>query len=250
MATKLNGSVVKSFEILGLFSSERREISANTVADELGMTLATAHRFLTTLTIVGALTSYRRGVYCLGHRIEELGRLERETNPLASVVKPIITAASIDLNESVMASRFSQGGPICMAVSPSNRPININIKVGTILPIHSTAQGKIWLSTLSKKERTASLAAYSLAALTEQTVQDNEGLEKELDQIRAQGFALNRGENEPDLGAVSVPVFSDEKRVFLTLSTFGLLSRFDDAFVETAVERLNRAAREIVANCT
>lgn len=248
MATKQNGSVIKSFDILGLIRTDRGEITANIVETELGMTLATAHRFLTTLTTIGVLSSYRRGYYCLGPRIEELGNVEQKTNPLALIVKPIIEKLSSELNESVMASRLSVGGPICMAVSTSSRPFNMNIKVGTFLPLHSTAQGKIWLSHLTKKERATHLSAYQMTTFTEQTLKDSDTLEEELAKIRKQGYALNKGENEPGLGAVSVPVKSKGRGVLLTLSTFGMLSRFDDAFVEKAVVRLKRAANEIQKN--
>lgn len=71
-----------------------------------------------------------------------------------------------------------------------------------------------------------------------------------LTKIREQGYALNKGENEPSLGAVSVPVESKERGVLLTLSTFGMLSRFNDEFVEKAVARLKRAAIEIQTNTT
>nr|WP_286193532.1 IclR family transcriptional regulator C-terminal domain-containing protein [Boseongicola sp. H5] len=132
-----------------------------------------------------------------------------------------------------------------MAVATPNRPFNIAIKVGTILPLHSTAQGKLWLSSLTRKERLARLGAYRLVALTDRTIQDLDVLERELDQIRSQGFAINKGENEVDLGAVSIPVKGKTGEIILTLSLFGLLSRFDDQFVARAIERLRRAAQEI-----
>ena len=245
MPTKANESVLKSFEILGLIHADRPEITSQIVVRELGMNPATAHRFLATLVTVGALATYRRGRYCLGPRAAELGSLEQLTNPLSNLVKPIIESASQDLNESVMASRLSRGGPVCMAVATPNRPFNIDIKVGTILPLHSTAQGKLWLSSLSRKERLARLGAYRLVALTDSTIQDLDVLERELEQIRSQGFAINKGENEEDLGAVSVPVRSSAGETILTLSMFGLLSRFDDDVMARAVDRLRRAATEI-----
>ena len=247
MATKQNGSVIKSFEILGLITHERPEISASVVAEELALTQSTAHRFLTTLASMGVLASYRRGAYCLGPRVEELGRMEQETNPLSSVVRPVIRSASNDLNESVMACRFSPGGPICMAVAASHRPFNVDIKVGTILPLHSTAQGKIWLSAQPRKDRFARLGAYMLAKHTETTLHSVDALHDELDAIRDQGFAVNRGENEPNLGAVAVPVRSDNYEVVLTISAFGMINRFDADFVATAKQRLQYAAKEISA---
>ncbi len=245
MPTKTNESVLKSFDILSLIHAERPEITSQTVIQELGMNPATAHRFLSTLVKVGALATYKRGSYCLGPRAAELGSLEQLTNPLSNVVKPIIESVSLELNESVMASRLSRGGPVCMAVATPNRLFNIDIKVGTILPLHSTAQGKLWLSSLTRKERLARLGAYRLVALTDSTIRDLDVLERELEQIRRQGFAINKGENEEDLGAVSVPVKSTTDETILTLSLFGLLSRFDDRFVMRAVDGLKRAAKEI-----
>ena len=245
MATKTNESLAKAFKILSLIDHNRPEITARIVVDELGLTLATAHRFLNTLVQLGALASYKRGSYCLGPRIWDLGRMEQLTNPLAQVVQPVIAAASEALNESVMASRLSRAGPICMAVARPNRPINIDVKVGAILPLHSTAQGKLWLASLSTRDRSARLAAYTLSATTPNTVQDRTILEEELRDIRTRGYAVNRGENEPDLGAVSVPVFDGQDLIVLSLSVFGLVTKFTDDFLDQAVSRLNEASHEI-----
>lgn len=245
MGTPLNNSVLKAFEILELITPERQEITANVIAAELGMNTATAHRFLTTLNSIGALTSYRRGFYSLGPLIDDLGQMHQETNTLSTVVKPVIERASRDLYESVMVSKLTRGGPVCIAVSPSSRPINMNIMVGTVLPLHSTGQGKLWLAGMPKKERDARLAVYPLAALTAKTIQDRETLEAELIRISEQGFATNIGENEPDLGAVSVPVLNEDNEIFLTISTFGALSRFDQDFIGRAVRRLRSSAQEI-----
>lgn len=245
MSTKSNESVVKSFEILALIDSARPEINARTVVAELGLSPATAHRFLATLVRVGALATYQRGSYCLGPKVWDLGRMEQLTNPLAQVVTPVIEGASRDLSESVMASRLSRAGPVCMAVARPNRPFNMDIKVGTILPLHSTAQGKLWLASLSPKERRARLAAYNLTATTPNTVQDRAALEEELCTIQATGYSVNRGENEADLGAVSLPVLDGHGETILSLSVFGLVTRFDEVFIATAVQRLKLATNEI-----
>ena len=245
MATKQNGSVIKSFEILGLIRHEWPTITSMDVADELSLTQSTAHRFLSTLVSLGALASYQRGVYCLGPRVEQLGRMEQETNPLAGVVRPILRAASDVLNESVMACRLSPAGPVCMSVAKSNRSFSIDIKVGTILPLHSTAQGKIWLSAQPRRDRFARLGAYNLSQITDNTLNSIDALHDELDAIRDNGFAVNRGENEPDICAVAVPVKTVDHEVALTISTFGLLHRFDEAFVAKAKRQLKETAERI-----
>ena len=152
MNTPVNNSVLKGFRILSLFSNDQREISTRTVVDRLGMSHATAHRFLISLERAGALRMTGRGRFALGSKIEELGSIAGEFGSLSIIVQPEIDRLSTDLNESVMACRLTRYGPACVAVANSPRPISVNISVGTLLPLHSTAQGQLWLAEMSQGE--------------------------------------------------------------------------------------------------
>lgn len=217
MSTPLNGSILKAFSILRMFTHERTEISAMTVSSELGLTHATAHRILLTLEEAGAVVSYRRGVFSLGHVIETLGAVAQASNQIAARIGPMIAELALKLNESAMVCRLGRHGPVCIAVAPSNRPISVNINVGTALPMTTTAQGKLWLAAMEPDERAHWL----------QAGQTN----LELERIQADGYARNNGENEPDIGALSVPIKNGNGEVVLTLSSFGMLRRFDDEMV-------------------
>lgn len=243
MATPLNLSVLKAFEILDLITPERREISAATVASEMGMNSATAHRFLLTLEAAGALSSGRRGHFTFGPRLETLGRTAEAVNPMAARVQKIIDGISDEVNESVMACRPGRDGPTCVAVRAADRPISVNIKVGTVLPMVPTAQGKLWLAMMSDAERRAWFRNHP-----EQTLEPEDAakLDQDLARIRRAGFAVNCGDNEPDIGAVAVPVVLSDGRMHLSLSVFGMLSRFDEALVENAKRLLKQAADRIL----
>ena len=245
MATPLNSSVLKAFDILDLITPERREISAATVASELGMNAATAHRFLLTLEAAGVLASLRRGSFGFGPRMELLGRTAEAVNPMASRVQAIIDGISREVNESVMACRLGRDGPTCMAVAAAERPISVNIKVGAVLPMVATAQGRLWLAWMSAAERAAWFRAHPDQALGPA---EAARLEQDLATIRAEGFAVNRGDNEPDIGAVAVPVLSADGRMQISLSVFGMLSRFDDALVAKAKTLLQDASRTLTLN--
>lgn len=244
MSTPLNGSLLKGFAILGLFSKERTEITTAIVTSELAINTATAHRFLTTLIEAGALTNHKRGHYCLSHNIQTLGKIAENGMPLSTIVQPIIDLAAIDLNESVMACQFLSAGPTCIAVASSSRPISVNINVGVTLPIHASAQGKLWLAFMSAKDRQQTLKAVSLNSISQHTIATPSALDIEIAAIQEQGYAANDGENEEDIGAISVPVFGPDKRMILSLSAFGMLRRFDARFKKQAKIRLLEAAQE------
>ncbi|MES0810489.1 IclR family transcriptional regulator [Roseibium sp. SCPC15] len=245
MSTPLNGSLIKAFEILRLFDEDQSELSAVTVAQKLGLNTSTAHRFLLTLEHVGALTSLRRGHFGLGPRLEELGRLAELTNPLPVMVKPVLDAVSKDLNESVMACRLNRLGPVCVSVSESERSISVIVKTGTVLPFQHSAQGRLWLAHMTPETRASYLQDGAVLRAHSQKQIDPESFTKDLETVRGKGYALNLGDNEPDIAAVSVPVWNAEGDMILSLSVFGMLSRFDAEFVERAKSRLRAASSEI-----
>lgn len=244
MSTPLNHSVLKGFGILSLFSADRKEISAETVVAHLGMSQATAHRFLMTLEHAGALRITRRGRFALGQKIEELGWLAGESGSLSIIVQPEIDLLSSMLNESVMACRLTRFGPTCVAVANSSRPISVNVNVGTLFPLHATAQGKLWLSQMTPDERRARLAVTAIAGAKPAPV-DLEPLEEDLKTIIQQGYALNLGENEPDIAALAVPVKDGKGKTRLTISVFGMLSRFSQEFLDAAKGLLIEASARV-----
>lgn len=244
MATPLNNSVLKAFEILSLVSRSHPEISSTAVVKQLGLNNATAHRFLMTLEAAGALRATKRGYFALGPKIDELGQVSEDTGAIGILLQPELETVSRALNESVMASKLSKTGPTCVAVANSTRAISVNITVGTVLPLLASAQGKLWLSEMTPEARQPYL---DNAAITGGPI-DTAGqhrLQEELEAIARQGVATNLGENEPDIAAISVPVRRADGTMVLSLSAFGLLRRFDKQFQETAKIELEGAAKRI-----
>ena len=239
MTTPLNGSLLKGFEILHLFSRERPEVGAATLQAELGMNAATAHRFLATLEEAGALFCVRRGLYRLGPATAEMGRLAEETNPYAHHVQPLVDRLRTELSESVMVCRLGRHGPTCVAVAAAERPITVSVRVGTDVGLATTAQGKVWLADLPADVRERTLDRMAAEEVRPDPT--------ELALIRAQGFARNAGSAEPDIGAVAVPIRNTLGAIILTLSSFGPLGRITDDFLVRAVPVLKQAAAEIAA---
>ncbi len=247
MATPLNASILKSFEILGLFSQQRSEITTATVVDNTSMNNATAHRFLLSLLAAGALHSTRRGVFTLGPAMAELGQLAGNSNPLPDLVKAELPSLSQALNESVMACRLSAQGPVCIAVANCERPISVNIRVGTTLPLLGTAQGKLWLASMepdARRQKLKSLASNSSQRLGGKQLKS---LEQELLSISKHGYATNLGENEPDIAAVCMPVHDSGGTMLLSLSVFGMKSRFNEKLIARARRELKAVVSRVEA---
>ena len=242
MSTPLNASIQKAFRILELITPERPELTASDVAATLGMKLATAHRYLLTLRDIGVLTTTRRGAFGPGFKLVELGGMATRVSPFAARIQPVIDSLRDTLNESVMVCRFGCDGPVCYAVAPANRTISVNIKVGTCLPMVNTAQGKLWLAYMDECERTAWFASHPEAVAQ---IADMNAFREELEAIRSAGTSRNRGDNEPDIAAVSAPILRPDGRMAMSLSVFGIIGRFDEPFAERARPPLREAAHRL-----
>lgn len=246
MSTALNASLIKALEILDLFSEEQPEITAGMVAQRLAMSPATAHRFLLTLEHTGLLVSPRRGRFTLGQRLEELGKLAFEISPLPSLARPVVETVSRALDESVMACRLGRFGPVCIASANSRRPIRFSVDIGAELPMTTTAQGKLFLAHMPCDDRLA-MVRREAATRGFDPVAACGVLEQGLKTVRTQGFATNFGENESEIAAVAMPVFDQDQRVILTLSVFGILSRFDPELVARCRTHLTEGAADLAA---
>ncbi|WP_011582615.1 MULTISPECIES: IclR family transcriptional regulator [Chelativorans] len=243
MATPLNGTILKAFQILRLASFERPDISAQRVQSELGMNFATAHRFLVTLEEAGALISIRRGVYRLGPSVGKMGRLAESTTPHLEAIQPFLDALRARLNESVMLCRFSRAGPTCVAVALAERPITVAIRIGTTLNFLTSAQGRLWLASLEPWERDELLAG-------ESHLVDRPGLEADLAAIRRDGVAQNYGDAEPDIAAVAAPIRNAQGDLLLTVAVFGPKTRFTSDFISMAAESVKRVAGDVEISLT
>jgi IclR family acetate operon transcriptional repressor len=100
---------------------------------------------------------------------------------------------------------------------PTPKPVRIVLALGSILPIHASANGKVVLACRPADEVEPLLAA-GLPRLTDTTITDPDRLRAELREIRTCGYATNRGEWRSDIAAVAAAVVSGDGRPIASLS--------------------------------
>ncbi|ADZ71540.1 IclR family transcriptional regulator [Polymorphum gilvum] len=245
MAPQINGSVVKAFEILHLFTRDRPVVAAADLVRELGLNNVTAHRFLRTLEHVGALVVEARGHYRLGFVFADLGSRVLEIESIARVVQPVLSALTEAIGEGSMATVLRADKVVCIARALPRRPLSVDVRVGSELEAYCTAHGKLWLAHLPEAELGRYLATVARPVFTATTMVDEAALRAEIASIRKAGYAFNRGEREEGLAAVAVPVLNRAGGMITGLSVFGPAARLDEAALISARDRLRRAAADL-----
>lgn len=245
MVAQINGSVLKAFQILSLFEDGRREVNASVLADRLDMNAITAHRFLRTLEATGALVAVAKGSYRLGFALADLGALAADPAGLSGLAQAVLDELVATVGEGALASTFDGERAVCIARSVPDRPLFVDIRRGTRLEAYCTAHGKLWLAQLPDAELDRYLDTVERRSMTAGTLVQRDALVRDLERVRFENTAYNRGEREGDINAVAVPVFSRGGRMVFGLSIFGSASRFGEAEFEKAAGPLRAAAAEL-----
>jgi DNA-binding IclR family transcriptional regulator len=118
--------------------------------------------------------------------------------------------------------------------------------VGMWAPVHATASGKLWLSTLDEARLRAVLGEPPLAKVAPRTITGWVALHRELGRIRKQGFATADAELVEGGRALAVPVVRDgvmEGAVALSGPAFRLSVRR----LESLVPQVRAAAERLAA---
>ena len=114
-------------------------------------------------------------------------------------------------------------------------PWRLTLDVGTHVPLHCTASGKLFLAHLEADRRAALLAGLPLPRLTANTLTDRGALLAECEAIAAVGYALDREEFIPGLIALAVPVRDGQGAVRAAIALHAPLARLTP---EAALARL------------
>jgi len=97
-------------------------------------------------------------------------------------------------------------------------PLQVRVEVGSHVPLHATASGKLYLSSLPSARRKLRLESLELNRFTDNTIINRNELLSELQQISEKGYATDNEEYMEGMVALAVAVKDTDGRLFATLS--------------------------------
>jgi len=175
------------------------------VANDTGLTRASARRFLLTLERLGYVRANDRR-FVLTPRALELGYAFLSSLSLPQIAQPHLRELVERVHESSSVSVLDSGDVVYVAREPTQRIMTVAIAVGTRFPAHATSMGRVLLAGLDERELDGFLDHAELKALTAATVTEPVRLRREIVRVRRQGWALVDQELEDGLRSVAVPI--------------------------------------------
>lgn len=218
MATPLQ-TVQKAGQALGLFSSARPEWGVSEMARVLELPKSSVSELLTSLADTGLLRRTDSGRYRIGWRLFELSQGMLESTDFRTEANPVMTALVERFGATSHLAIIEEGSVVYVEKQRSGRALPIGVsRVGSRLPAHATAVGKVLLAFLSWSRVAAILASQGMPALTSRTITCPERLAAELREVRAQGYALDLEEAMGGLSCIAAPIRNIDGEVAAAVS--------------------------------
>ncbi len=238
-------SVSRAIALLKCFDDAAPEWTLSDLAQKVGLTKATAHRLLAALESEGLIVrSAQTGGYRLGPALIVLGGSAMRSNSLRSVSRPLLEALAEATGETVTLEVPAGGEVVILDEVSSRYLLGMSQDVGARFPAHATATGKLLLSALEPAALRQALVL-PLRRYGPCTVTSLDALRADLEQIRAQGYALTQDELEAGFAAVAAPVHDHTGALVAALSLGGPTTRLHGDTLTHAIHRTRQAADQV-----
>ena len=242
-------SIEKAFRILEILSAHSPQ-GVTEIAVELGLKKSSVSRLLKALAELGyAEATPQRGQYRIGPRILVLARGYLEDDRLVREAQVILRELALALRASAHLAVLAGGNLVIVAKEPSPEHIQVTTRVGGRTPLHASALGKILLADIPQK-KCATLLGGTLTRYTDKTITNTRQLQKLLDQIREQGFAIELEEEHVGVGCIGAPVRDALGRWIAAVSVAGPLYgtpfKIDPAAQRLVMDKAEELSRRII----
>ncbi len=156
--------------------------------------------------------------------------IQRAVTAPVYLLEPLQRLAATTGETSYVAA-WRQGDIRVLASVEGHQPVRVSLPLGPYTDAHSRATGKLLLALASEELRNAYLAAHPLRQVTPRTIVDQELLQAELEQIRANGYSVDEQEFQPGVCCAAAPVV-DEGVVVAAFSISVPAERFRERRLE------------------
>jgi IclR family pca regulon transcriptional regulator len=203
-------SLERGLSILGCFTPERPVLGIVDIAEELGMSRSTTHRYTITLLALGYLEQVASRKYRLGLRVTDLGLSAVNATALREhsrlYLEELRRETSYTVNLSVLDGTEILYVDRARSFRSGQGKIDMGLAVGSRLPAYCTSMGKLLLAYLPEYERQSAVSDLTLVKRGPNTITGKNALRVELEHIREEGFAVNDQELAEGLQSIAVPV--------------------------------------------
>jgi DNA-binding IclR family transcriptional regulator len=241
-------SVEVGFGLLEVLSKAPGPLMLRDLAAAAGMSAAKAHRYLVSfqrlqLVVQDAGTRYDLGPASLKLGLASLSRLDA-----IKLARQRIGGLMEQIGHTLALAVWGNLGPTIVHWEESPQAVTVNLRLGDVMPLLSSATGRCFAAFLSKEAITP-LLKDEIARALKQSRRDIPATLPQaramLDEVRARGAARVVDTLLPGIVGFCVPVFDSDGHIVLGMVALGPSGTFDPQWDGEVDKPLRAAARQM-----
>lgn len=226
----------KAFRLLDALTAVDEPPTLAELATVLDQPKPSVHRLLHQLEALGMVKRDLTGKrFLIGERATDFALRALGNAAGMPPVQTVLQQLVSDVNESCNLGVFDHSEIVYVARVECNWPLRLNLGVGSRIPLHCTATGKLFLAHMPPAKRRRLLQRLPLTRYTRNTVTDPVRLEAALQQARSSGYMINNQEYLVGMIGIAVPILDGGGRMCAGLAVHAPEVRFG---IERALECL------------
>ncbi len=239
-------TVMKAIDILEIFIKKDGGLSLTEISKLTGLSASTTYRLVSTLLKRGYLANHRsKGTYALGLKMLDYNYAIRRTLKFIDFAYLSLSKLCKEQHESTYLAVMDRDESLIVEEVGVTEDLRINSPVGKRLKLHCTAGGKVLLASLSEKERREYYIRNNLQSFTKNTITDVSKLEKQLEDVKIEGFAYDKEEYRMGIWATAAPIHNANGSVIAAAGIIVLISHINDDSVQKFTTAIKSCAGEI-----
>jgi IclR family acetate operon transcriptional repressor len=220
-------------------------LGLNEITKRTDVSKSTVFRILTTLSHMGYIIRDDNRNYFTSPNLGNLVSEAAVVESLKRLSLPHMLALRDQFSETVNLGHLQFDKVRYIEVIPSEYALRLHEQPGATVAAHASALGKVILAFSPPDFTESLLTGKELEMFTRHTVTDPEQLMRELEQIRKQGYGIDRGQISNLATCVAAPILSSKGTSIAAMSISGPTSRFDPPQNSPVIESLMLVAAKI-----
>ena len=239
----MDSTLIKGLRVLEHLAQSETSKGVTELSRELAMTKSNVHRTLQTLVSVGYARANPDSSYECTLKLFEIASLVLGRVDVRRMAEPYMRALADHTLETIHLATLDGAEVIYLHKIESPHPVRAYSTIGGRAPAHCVASGKALLA-YQEAEALRHLTD-PLPTFTPRSIGRLADLRKELEQVRIQGFAINRGEWRATVCGLAAIVHDGVGRPVAAIGISGPSERLPPATLRAYSDVVMDAARKL-----
>lgn len=198
---------LRQFALLERIASRDRLFTLQGLVEDTGWPKPTLHRMLQQLESAGMLQREADGRhYSTGLRLRRLAEDLLLNNTVHGARHTVLRKLVEEVGESCNLTALSGSEVLYLDRVETPAPLRFYLHPGSRVPAHCSASGKLFLAQMTPAQRKRLLEHVPLDRYTDRTITSLTALEREIETVRTEGYAMDNEEFLPGLFCLAVLV--------------------------------------------